>query len=187
MNIWSKTLLSMLRYFDALSRAVDRLVSKNATNSNYYANGKFITAYNMANRIIELTERKKKIFALKNLIEDAICLLDKEDRRLIGLAYFDGVTSHNIATLLNISDRTYFRRKNKAINSFSNKLKYLGYTDEKLNLLYGNEKWVMNFYESFVIDDDYDDFVSEIDNSKLLKNVIRELGNVRCYSCNSYF
>lgn len=177
MKIWSKTLLSVYKYLESISKAIDNLVMKKSINSSFYSNCKCANAFDCANQLIELTERKLKLINLKVICEDAMCKLSSCYKRIVALCFIDGVKSSDVAKMLNISMRTLFRKKNEALNCFSKVLKNMGYDSKKLEELYGSEVWLKNVYAKNLmheISNNKEYIATKINEYQLLKNVMNE-------------
>ncbi len=177
MRAWSKTILSVYKYLEALSKAIDDLVLKKSINSAFYCNGRFDTAYECANKIMQLTNRKINLINLKVLVEDTLESIPLKYRRVLGLCYIDGVKTTECAELLHISNRTFFRLKNDAINVFTQKLIGLGYTKSKLEEIFCGENWLKNLY-NHNSDNAQKDFDADLRKYRFFKNVIREFNMV---------
>lgn len=177
MKTWSKTILSVYKYLEALSNSIDDLVVKKSINSAFYSNGRFDTAYETANKIMRLTDRKINLINLKVLIEDVLAVLPSKYRKVLILKYVDGVKGDDIALLMRVSNRTYFRFKNSAIEHFSKVLVSKGYNKQKLEEMFCGENWLNNLYRSNKeeIKLDFDD---DLIKYKFFKSVIREFNMV---------
>lgn len=177
MKTWSKTILSVYKYLEALSNSIDDLVVKKSINSALYSNGRFDTAYETANKIMRLTDRKINLINLKVLIEDVLSVLPSKYRKILILKYVDGVKGDDIALLMRVSNRTYFRFKNNAIEHFSKVLVSKGYNKQKLEEMFCGENWLNNLYRSNKeeIRLDFDD---DLIKYKFFKSVIREFNMV---------
>ena len=143
---WSKTLLSVYRYLETITAAIDNLVLKHGINSGFFYSSYFNSTYNCANRIIELTARKQKLINVKIIVDDAISKLQNEDIRILALTYFDMVKSSEAAECLNISNRTFFRKKSIAIKKMGNVIKSFGFNADKLNEYLKDEQWLISLY-----------------------------------------
>lgn len=69
------------------------------------------------------------------------------DRRILGLVFIDGVKSEKVAKILNMSLRTFFRRKNKALNNFMEEMELSGFNAEYFIKEYSNERWFNSVYD----------------------------------------
>ena len=148
-ELWGKTLLSLYRHFGVMANSIDNLVRRIGINSAFRH-----TIYDStivdSNKILELTERKIKIINLKVIVEDILSDLNMKDLKILTLCYVDGVEYKKIIKLLNINQRTFFRRKEIAIARFSNKLAEMGYDTDKLEKYLHNENWIKNTYYQIV-------------------------------------
>ena len=148
-ELWGKTLLSLYRHFGVMANSIDNLVRRIGINSAFRH-----TIYDStivdSNKILELTERKIKIINLKVIVEDILSDLNMKDLKILTLCYVDGVEYKKIIKLLNINQRTFFRRKEIAIARFSNKLAEMGYDADKLEKYLHNENWIKNTYYQIV-------------------------------------
>lgn len=175
--IWSKTLLSAYRYLDTVTSAIDNLVLKQGVNSGYYYSGYYNSTYSCANKIIELTDRKQKLLSVRLLIDDALAKMQPDDIRLIVLYYFDMLKCSDVANALDISLRTFFRRKNIAINKFAKTLLFMGYDQEKLFAHLKNEGWLINLFNKNEksTSDNEQESLDEVKEYKLLKYILKDL------------
>lgn len=186
MFAWGKTLLMAYKYLETVTNAIDDLVKKQSINSCFYSNGYYNSTYNFANKIINLTDRKQKLINVKILVEDALSKLPTNDVRLLVLTYFDLLKSTVVSETLNISLRTFFRRKKQALTKFANALKLLGFSDSKLSLMLSSEGWLINIYQnnlnSISESENSDDILTKAKEYKLLKYIIKDLNSTSCKS-----
>ena len=144
-EVWGKTLISLYRHLGTMANSIDNLIKRIGINSAFN-HSVYNSTLTDSNKIIELTERKIKIINLKVIIEKALNKLKTNDFRILSLCYIDAVNYKKIQEILNVSERTFFRRKELAIARFSSNLSELGYDAEKLNDYLQNENWVKNAY-----------------------------------------
>lgn len=147
MKYWSRSSLSIYKYLLSMSNAIDKVINDSGKNSNNVTLQKYQTTYYQTNRMLELIDRKRKIINLKVAIENALVKLPRIDRRILTLSYLDGVKSEIIADILGVSLRTFFRKKNLAIEHFMCVLQVLGYDEEFFVSEYGQEKWFVAVYD----------------------------------------
>ena len=150
MKYWSKSTLSIYKYLSTMSKSIDRIIKDNSSNSNSVVLQRSQTTHSQASKILDLIDRKRKIVNLKVIVDDVVSRLNKTDRRIITLVFFDGVKSEVASQLMGISLRTFFRRKASAIKQFTMILQALGYDEEFFESEYFNEKWFMSIYDSCV-------------------------------------
>lgn len=150
-NLWAKTILSVYRYLERISGAIDKMIERQALNSYYYFSGSSIDngVLSVSKRIIELSERKVRLINLKVLTEKALKGCDKILGQILIEKYIEGESSDNIAESLNLSPRTYFRRLTQAEEQFLNNLTLQGFNSKKLNSYLAEEKWILDVYKNF--------------------------------------
>jgi len=147
-NTWTKTIMSVYRYLERVAGAIDKLVDRQALNSYYSSCGKS-GILEVANEIIELTERKVKLINLKVLTENALDNIDELYAQLLIEKYIDSDKCEKIAERHNLTLRTYFRRVEEAEEKFTSFLAKKGFNNDKLNDYLGKETWIIDMYESF--------------------------------------
>lgn|SRR5574344_334347 len=140
---WSKTLLNIYDYLETICGAIDKSVIDCGIHSACGTNTEFV-----ANKMIELTQRKKFLINVKVALDDVLCSVESENARLLTLRYIDKVKTDMIGKVLGISSRTYFRKIVLAIKSFAYQLKCKGYTNQFLSELFKNEEWVLDIYSA---------------------------------------
>jgi hypothetical protein len=133
-----------------MSNTIDKMVLDLGKSSNSALSHRQYSTYYHASKIIELMDRKRKMINLKIAVEDAISKLNKTDRRIMTLVFFDGAKSEMIAKLLGISLRTYFRKKVNALVKFADLLQEMGYDSDFFQNEYSSEKWFMAVYDECV-------------------------------------
>ncbi len=148
-NIWAKTLLKAYRYLERISDAIDTLVERTAVNSFYVAGNNFASGNvtNVANKIINLSQRKVTLINLKLMIEEALSGMDKSKSQMLVLKYFDGEQASDMAAAYNLPLRTYFRHLSKAEEDFMTQLRAKGYSESRLLEMIKGESWLISMYE----------------------------------------
>ncbi len=146
--IWAKTILSVYRYLERISGAIDKIVlqcglnCQNVSVQNYILNN----TYSVSQKIIDLSERKVTLINLKVLIEDTLTEISKKDAEILILRFFDGQKVKDICALKNLSMRTAFRKIESAVTAFSSRLVMKGYTSSKFENILKNEGWINNVF-----------------------------------------
>ena len=175
MEIWSKTILSVYKYLEAISKAIDNIIIKKSINSAFYNNGRFASTYECANEIINLTERKVNLINLKVLTEKTLMKLEPMQRKILTLTYIDNVSKEEVCNLLEISTRSYFRKRNEGIKSFVKHLTMQGYEKQKLINTFATENWLLNLYYKNCGQTPEDNYATVIkDDYKFIKHIIRK-------------
>lgn len=155
-NNWSKTILSVYKFLPRVTYAFDKLVKSRAYNSfatSAYNLG-FNDIMNVANSIINLTQRKNNLINIKVISDKALKSIDKTSAKILIFKYFNNKKSAEIAQILNICNRTYFRKLNVALTHFTYALTKLGYNSYKLQQMLKCEKWIMSVYNTYSTCDD---------------------------------
>ena len=146
--IWTRTILSVYRYLERISNAIDKIVKRSAiasgflSHQNYYYNN----VLSISQKIIDLSQRKVTIINLKVLIDDILKTLSKKDAAVLIEKYIDCLKIKEIAQRENLSVRTVFRRIENAEISFAKTLRLKGYCESKLASLLKDEKWINNVF-----------------------------------------
>jgi len=142
-KIWSKTALVIYRFLENFTYALDRFVKKLSTiidaGDTFARTGK----------IMSLTDDKIDLINLKIIIDDILLKLPKGRGKLIILRYMDKIPALEIAELMGINIRTYFREINAAENSFEKALNLKIAKNEPMFLRLLNQFWIRQVYEEW--------------------------------------
>lgn len=147
-NLWGKTILTVYKYLERIAGSIDKLVERQALNS-YYSGFKNDGVLDLADKIIELSERKVKLINVKVLTEKALEKMEEVSAQLLIEKYIDGDKGEIIAERHNFPMRTYFRRQLQAEDAFCAYLALLGFSEEKLNKYLSGENWIVEVYNNF--------------------------------------
>lgn len=173
LRVWGKTIISVQKYLERVISAIDSLISKKALAS-VFVNSKNLTeqnAYSVANTLIELSERKINLINLNIICSDALQNINKLSAKILILKFIDCLSSAEIASLIGVSDRTFFRKLNFAYDELAKWLSRNNYTKEYFEKNYKNEGWIMEaFYKNKEINDKKD-FSSEDYLDSILHNL----------------
>ena len=149
--VWAKTVLSVYRYLERISGAIDKIIlqsglsSKDIDGQNYFYNN----IYAVSEKIIDLSQRKVTLINLKILIEDTLKEIDKKDAQILIQRFFDGNKVKEICEKSNLSMRTAFRKIDNALKVFSSRLVMKGYNWSELETMLEKEGWILNVYYNF--------------------------------------
>ena len=81
--------------------------------------------------------------------------------------------------MMNISIRTFFRKKNEALNSFAKNLLMQGFTKEKLEKMFCGEAWLNNLYSRNQEFEDSKEFrIEQYNKRRFFKSVLHEFNVV---------
>ena len=109
---------------------------------------KYQSTYYQASKIIELIDRKRKMINLKVSVEETLNKLSKINKRILTLVFIDGVKSELVAQMMDMSLRTFFRKKKDAIKEFAMIFQSKGYDEEFFESEYYHESWFISVYNS---------------------------------------
>ena len=148
--VWAKTLLAAYKYLGTMCNAIDRAVEKLAQNSFYscgvWREENSIT--NISKKIISLSNKKVDYINLKVVVEKAVKLLSEKGAKILILKFIQGLDNKTIIQTLNMADRTYYRKLNSAAQEFASKMTAIGYGVEKLDLIYGSDRFIKSIYDT---------------------------------------
>ena len=148
-NTWSKTLLTIYNQLEKITEAIDNLVLTRAINShNYNTNNEVLY---VADKIINLTQRKIKLINLKVLVDKVLNKMDKEEAKILILKYLYEFNTEKLMESLGVKERSIFRKINEAIVSFSTICEKYGFNSEKLYDTYKDEGWIIEVYNTIAI------------------------------------
>lgn len=150
-HVWGKTLLSVYRYLERIADAIDNIIEKKAVQTSSML-GSDALSHNtlaLANKIIDLSERKVKLINIKLLTEQALSAMDPKGAKILIMKYFDNASCEEILSALSLSRRTYFRRIGEMEAAFEASCAMFGFPMERLDSYLANEAWIMNVKSSF--------------------------------------
>lgn len=150
-HIWAKTLLTSYRFLDRIAGAIDRIIEKKALStssmlgSDIYTNG----TQNLADKIIELMERKVKLINIKVLTESALKKLKPLDAKLLIKKYIEKQAVESIYVELGMPRRTYFRKIGEAEAKFEANCAQMSFPSGRLESYLEKEGWIMEVKRSY--------------------------------------
>lgn len=147
-NLWAKTFLTIYKYLDRIADAIDKLVERQALNS-YYSGFRNDGVLDIADKLLELSERKVRLINVKVLTEQTLEKLERESAQLLIEKYIDNDRGEDIALRHGFPQRTYYRRQNEAENAFTAYMALQGFNEKKLNEYLAKENWIMEVYNNF--------------------------------------
>lgn len=167
-NVWSKTLLNLSGCLEKIADSIDKIVLNYGLNGS--AKGNFYDSFRQMNKMISLTKKKITIINLKVLIDKCLSNLDELCQKILILKYVDKNRTDTIIRVLNLSRRTYFRKYNQALVSFSCELIKNGYDADALFDMLKDEAWIISIYNSFNKDSERIDFIDDYQIINLAKS-----------------
>lgn len=147
-----------------MTESIDKLVNKRALNSVYMGSSYFSinNVSFVADKIIELSDRKVRLINLKILTETALKNCNQKHAEILIERYVDGDKAQEIADRHSLSMRTYFRRLASAESEFSSNLSIMGYDDKKISQYLSTEKWISQIYRKFLMQEQEDFCCQEV-------------------------
>lgn len=152
-NNWGKTILYVHKYLERITDGIDKLVEREAMNSYYYSSTQENDVTKVANKIIELTERKKRLINLKILTEKCLKEIDKVQACILIGKYINEESCENLIARFDMPERTFFRKLSQAEESFSKALTRYGFNEAKMREYLKGENWIFDVYENFLEDE----------------------------------
>lgn len=163
MHVWARTILTAYRYLERLSDAIDTMIENRGINSMNLSGASYScnNIFNLAEKIIELSQRKVKLINLKILTEDVLEKCGEKHGKLLILKYIDKMKNVDIAKVCDLSLRTYFRRLESAEQRFEEVLSLLGYDEKRLEEYLSGERWILEIKNRIEILKTNQDFIVE--------------------------
>lgn len=148
LKVWAKTMLTVQRHLERVTNALDELIYKKAAASAYVNSKNLMeqTCEKLGNFIINVSETKVNLINLNTICVSALKGIDKTSAKILILKHIENKQSSEIFSLLNMSERTYFRRLNMAYDNFEKWLVKNGFTEQYFLKKYSNEGWIMEVY-----------------------------------------
>ena len=150
-NEWGKTILTVYKYLDRVTEAIDKMVKQNAMNSFYFSgtNQSRNGVMDVADRIIALSQRKVRLINIKVLADKALLECDGGSSQILIERYLDGDNAQTIADRHNLNLRTYFRHLVSAEEKFCAIMARYGFGEKRLEKYLADEKWILEIYYNF--------------------------------------
>lgn len=146
--IWAKTILTAYKHLGTLSDAIDKLIESTAKNS-FFSSGiwsKSNSISEVSKKIIHLTDKKVDYINLKVITEKIIGYLNKNHAKILILRYLKNLDIETISKVMNMTERSFFRKMEKAQSEFTNTMTKLGYTAEKMEVNYLKDMFIESIY-----------------------------------------
>lgn len=177
--LWSKTLLTSYRYLGRIVAAIDKLVIKEAmgsigSNSLIYS---LKSAEWVTNKILDYTEKKVALINAKVLIEKALFSMNRDQALILVKKFINGKKTNQVIAEMGVARRSFYRKLEGAIKTFAFTLKRMGYSEERLDEMLSDQKWLMKIYGQFELEE-IEQKSSEFELSKdesniFLQNIVK--------------
>lgn len=138
---------AMIKIYKLLNKKCD-IIDKFINNQALYF-GPCTAEYgaeDVYNNIIELIERKNQLINLKILIDSGLKRLSEEDKKILYLKMNYKISMKEICGILDLKERTAFRKIERAYENLANVLNKSKYIN-KLTKLINQEQWIVSIIE----------------------------------------
>lgn len=145
--IWSKVLLSTIKVALGVNRHYDRVIKGRAirlTGVYQECQSDFESTYIQTEKILRYIEEKKRVVKIYSICEEILNSVHLNYRKALYIKYKCRSSADKIEQILGCTMRTYFRHINQGLKQFDEIRLKLGYTDEYLNEIFGNDSWIKN-------------------------------------------
>ena len=175
--IWAKTMLFAYKYLEAMCNSIDKIIGSIATGSFYHGGAwdDSKNCYNISRKIIRLSDKKIDYINLKVIIEKALNNIDKTYAKILILRNIKELSVATICSLLNFSERTFFRKINLAERSFMCEIEKLGFNIYNLEIKYLCDEFIRSIYNIFSEEKTtYENVANRSFNSNIIFNYLRD-------------
>lgn len=148
--VLGKTLFEAYKYLGRIIKSVDRLVIETSASSKMACIYIDNTLDDME-AVIDLIQRKKRLVALKLVVEEGLKNMDGYGAKLLVRYYIDKVDTATIAEENGTNSRTIRRHINSALVDCVEKIYALGYDNKFLESIISNEGWIVGIYNNNVV------------------------------------
>ena len=138
----SETLIKIYRLLKKKCDAIDKFINNHAL---YF--GPCTVEYgslDVCNNIIDLMTRKNQLINLKIIIDKAMSSLSEKDKKILYIKMNYNLQMSEICGILELKERTAFRRLEKAFENFADALNNSKYRNKLCKIL-DSEEWIQDF------------------------------------------
>lgn len=141
----SEAIIKIYRVLNKKCEAIDRFIKNHALyfSTNSYEFG----SVDVCNNILDLMARKNQLINLKIIVDSAINELDKKDKQMLFIKMNYNLSMEEICGILNLKERTAFRRIEHAFLNLAYALNNSKYSKRLEKILF-NEQWIINVKNS---------------------------------------
>ena len=137
----SEALIKIYRLLRKKCEAIDKFIDNHAL---YF--GPCTAEYgalDVCNNIIELMTRKNQLINLKIILDKAIQTLNEKDKKILFIKMFYNLQMNEICGILELKERTAFRRIERAFENLAEALNNSKYYNKLCKIL-NNEDWILD-------------------------------------------
>ncbi len=103
-------------------------------------------AIDVCNNIIDLIEKKNELINLKVIADEALSRLSEQDRKVLFIKMHYNISMAELCGVLDLKERTAFRRIERAFENFSQALNASRYVN-KLEKILRSHEWIAKIRE----------------------------------------
>ena len=150
--IWAKSVILSYRYFEKICNAIDKSIEHMACNSFFNSTlwAPINSIHNVSKRIIDMSQTKLEYINLKVLTNKILENMDNKLSKVLILKYIHNLKATEVADLLKINIRTFFRKLNKALSQFGSMMNKYGYNKEKMEIKFFNDDLIGSIYKKLL-------------------------------------
>lgn len=137
----TEALVNIYRLLDKKCEAIDKFINNHAL---YF--GPCTAEYgsiDVCNNIIDLMTRKNQLINLKLILDNAIDALDDKDKQVVYIKTRFSPTINAFCEILELKERTAFRRIERAFTNLTEALNKSKYIDKLLKIM-NDEIWIVS-------------------------------------------
>lgn len=131
----------ILSLYAALTR---RLVDLDRLNKRdcVYSYGVPLSVEGIFEKIMRRNEEKELLLSIKEKVELIFARLSDDDKNVLNYRYFNVLPKNGFG----FTERTYYRKLQKAEKTFSEYLNFIGLGEKKMKEKFGRVKFIKNFF-----------------------------------------
>lgn len=137
----SEAIIKIYRLLNKKCEAIDRFINNHALyfGTNSYEFG----SVDVCNNILDLMARKNQLINLKIIVDSAINALSEKDKQVLFIKMNYNLSMEEICGILNLKERTAFRRIEHAFINLAEALNNSKYSNRLEKILF-KEQWIID-------------------------------------------
>lgn len=141
----SEAIIKIYRLLNKKCEAIDRFIKNHAL---YFSTSSYeFGSLDVCNNILDLMARKNQLINLKIIVDGAIASLGEKDKQILFLKMNYSLSMDEICGILELKERTAFRRIEQAFSNLASALNRSKYSNRLEGILF-NEEWIRNVKDS---------------------------------------
>lgn len=134
----SEAMIKVYRLLSKKCDAIDRFINNHAM---YFSMSDEYGTLDICENIIELMDRKNQLINLKLIIDKSVAGLSDNDKKILYLKMNYNLSMSNICAILDVKERTAFRRLEHAFLSLADAINSSTYVDLATKIIH-SEDWI---------------------------------------------